>query len=75
MMHHVRIRSEGLQQPQCRHARRREAAARICARESEDRQEVRGRRDGAEGPCCRRNHLECGMAFDMLSWGYDGVLY
>ena len=58
MMHRVRIRRQGLQQPQCRHARRREAAARVRARESEDRREVRGRRDGAEGPRGRRDHLE-----------------
>ena len=57
----VRIRGEVLQQPQRGHARRREAAARVRAREGENRREVCGGCDGAEGPRGRRNHLACGV--------------
>ena len=56
-----RVRCEGLQQPQRGHARRRETAARVRARESEDRWEVRGGRDGAEGPRGRSDHLNCAV--------------
>ena len=59
----VRVRREGLQQPQRRHARRRQTAARVRACEREDRREVRVRRDGAESPRGYSDHLECGIAF------------